>query len=82
MDNRSLVTTVVTAAVVVVIVPLLALVAAVCASFGIDIAGGLPVGVFGTMGVSHLLMLVWMIAAVAIVGALVALLMNTQQRHA
>lgn len=82
MDNGSLVNTVITAAVVVVIVPLLALVAAVCASFGLDLAGGLPVGMFGTMGVTHVLMLVWTVAAIAIVATLVALLVNDQHRHA
>ena len=82
MENRTLVDTVITAAVVVVIVPLLALVAAVCASFGIEIAGGLPVGMFGTMGASHVLMLIWTIVALAIVGTLVALVVSRQQRHA
>ena len=82
MDNRSRVNTAITAAVVVVIAPLLTLVAAVCASFGIGIAGGLPVGLFGTMGLTHVLMLLWTIAAVAIVATLVALLVNDQHRHA
>jgi hypothetical protein len=81
MNNQSIVNTVITAAVVVVILPLLALVAAVCASFGIDVAG-LPVGMFGTMGAAHLLMLIWTIAATIIVGALVALLVSDQRRHA
>jgi hypothetical protein len=82
MNKRTLVNTVVTAAVVVVIGPLLALVAAVCTSFGIDIAGGLPVGVFGTMGTTHVVMLVWTLAAVAIVATLVALLVADEYRHA
>ena len=82
MNNRSFVTTTITAAVVVVIVPLLAVVAAVCASFGIDVAGGLPVGLFGTMGFTHVAMLVWTIAVIAIVATLVALLVSDQRRHA
>ena len=82
MDNRSIVNTVITAAVVVVIVPLLTLVAAVCASLGIDVAGGLPVSIFGAMGASHLLMLIWTLAALVIVTALVALLVSEQQRPA
>ena len=82
MENRNLVDTVITAAVLVVIVPLLAFVAAVCASFGVEITGGLPVGMFGTMGASHVVMLLWTIAAIAIVGTLVVLLVDGRRRHA
>jgi hypothetical protein len=82
MNDRSIINTVITAAVVVVIVPLLAVVAAVCASFGIDVSGGLPVGLFGTMGVTHALVLVWTIAVVAIVATLVGLLATDRHRHA
>ena len=82
MNNSSFVTTTITAAVVVVIVPLLAVVATVCASFGIDVVGALPVGVFGRMGFTHVVMLVWTIAAIAIVATLVALLVSNQHRHA
>jgi hypothetical protein len=82
MNNPSFVTAPITAAVLVVIVPLLAVVAAVCTRFGIDVAGELPVGLFGPMGFTHIVMLVWTIAATAIVATLVALLVSDQRPHA
>jgi hypothetical protein len=82
MNNRSFVTTTIAAAILVVIVPLLAVAAAVCASFGIDVSGGLPVGLFGTMGFTHVVMLVWTIAAIAIVATLVALLASDRHGQA
>jgi hypothetical protein len=74
--------TVATAAVVVVILPLLAAIAAFCASFGIEVTAGPGVGMFGRMGAPHVLMLAWTVIAVAIVAALVALLVRDRQQHA
>ena len=82
MENRSLVNTVITAAIVVVILPLLAVGAAVCASFGIGLTGGPRLGMFGPTGASHVLMLAWTIVAVAIVGTLVGLLVKDHWQHA
>ena len=82
MNDPSFVTPTISAAVVVVIVPLIAVVATVCASLGIDVARGLPVGLFATVGFTHIVMLVWTIAATAIVARLVALLVSNQHRDA
>ena len=81
MDNQSVVNTVIIAAVVVVILPLVATVAAVCASFGIDVTGS-GMGMFAPIGTPHILMLVWTIVALGIVTALVALLLRDQRQHA
>jgi heme/copper-type cytochrome/quinol oxidase subunit 2 len=82
MNRRSLIDTVVTAAVVVVILPLVATVAAFCASFGIEATAAPGVGMFGPMGTTHALMLVWTVIAVVIVTALVSLLVGDKQQHA
>ena len=82
MDKRPLVYSLVTAAVVVVILPLLITVSAVCASFGLELTGAPGIGMFGAMGVPHVLMLVWTIVAVGIVIALVAVLVRDEWEHA
>ena len=82
MDKGPLVYSIVTAAVVVVIVPLVIAVSAVLASFGLELTGASGIGMFGAMGIPHILMLVWTILAAGIVMALVALLVRDEWEHA
>jgi hypothetical protein len=82
MGNRKFIDTIVVAAIVVVILPLLVGIAAVAASFGIEVAAGPGFGMFGPMGTPHVLMLAWTIVAVLIISTLVGLLMNDRQHHA
>ena len=82
MEKRPLVYSIVTAAVVVVILPLAIAVSAVCASFGLELTGASGIGMFGAMGIPHILMLAWTIVATGIVIALVALLLKDEWRHA
>jgi hypothetical protein len=82
MNSRSLIDTAITAAVVVVILPLLVAIAAFLASFGIEAAAMPPVGMFGPIGTPHVLMLAWIIVAVVIVTALVALLVKDRSHFA
>jgi hypothetical protein len=82
VENRGFVNTVIIAAIVVVILPLLAAIAAVGASFGIELSAGPGFGMFGAMGTPHVLVLGWTVIAAAIVAALVALLMRDLRPHA
>jgi hypothetical protein len=79
--NRSWADTIIAAAVVVVILPLLATVAAVCASFGVKLTGDTLVGMFGPLGLMHVVILAWTIAAVVIVASLIAVVKDGA-RHA
>jgi hypothetical protein len=83
MDKRPLVYSIATAAVVVVVLPLVIAISAVLASFGLELTGppGI-VGMFGAMGIPHVLMLVWTILAVGVVMALVTLLVKDEWEHA
>lgn len=82
MGDQKSIDTIIVAAIVVVILPLLVGVAAVAASFGIEVAAGPRFGMFGPMGTLHVLMLAWTLVAVLIISMLVGLLMNDRQHHA
>lgn len=74
MDNRPLVELVVVAALILVLLPLFAATAMITAHFGFGMTG--MTGIFGPMGATHALMLLWTVFALVIVGALVALVVN------
>jgi hypothetical protein len=78
MDHRPIVNTLGAAAVIVVVLPMLAVVA----RSGIAVENGLRIPIFGSMGALQILVLVWSMAALAIVAALIALLIKDARRHA
>ena len=80
--KESVVNTLVTAATVLIVLPLLATFAAVAMHFGFEMTGTAGTGMFGRMGGTELVLLVWTAIALVVVGAMIAALMKIRSAHA
>ena len=80
MKNESRATNLAMAAVVLVILPLLISLAVLGANLALQTTGA-EASIFGAMGMKHALLGGWTVVAVAVVGMLIATLLQEQTHH-